>query len=107
MNRTSKKEEFNRILLESIDETLSILGESTKKVILYFLKQNYQVEEKDIPEDPKILILGIRRFFGEVGSAFLESRIIENLYGKLGQPAPSTLSLEDAIKNAEKLYLKI
>ena len=107
MGNTSKEEEFNRILLESIDETLSILGESTKKVILYFLKQNYEMEEEDMHEDPEILIRGIKEFFGDVGSVFLERRIIKNLYGKMGMNAPSDLSLEDAVKNAKKLYIKI
>ena len=106
MRSKSEKEEFNKLLLESINEALNILGESTKKVLLYFLKQNYRTEEKEIIKDPELLIHGIRKFFGEVGSAFLESRIIETLYGKLGLTPPSALNFEDALKNARKLYLQ-
>jgi len=107
MKNKPKREELKRMLLESIDETLNILGESTKKTVLYFLKQNYQIEEKEILDSPEAFISGIREIFGEVGSTFLESRIIEALYRKMGLIAPSTLSFEDAIKNARKLYLEI
>jgi len=107
MAKTFESEEFNRVLLESIDEALNILGESTKKVLMHFLKQNYGIEEKEITRDPKVLIYGLRKFFGKVGSAFLESRIIEILYRKLGLIAPSALNFEDALEKAKKLYLQI
>ncbi len=104
MKNKLRGEEFNKILLESIDETLSILGESTKKTLLHFLKQKYRIGEKEIPENPRVFISGIREIFGEAGSTFLESRIIGSLYERLGLTAPLALSLEDAIKNAKKLY---
>jgi len=107
MENKPKSEEFKKILLESIDETLSILGESTKKTLLYFLKQNYRIEEREIPENPEVFISSIRDIFGEAGSTFLESRIIETLYRRLGLIATSTLNFEDAIKNAKKLYFGI
>ena len=103
MENASKREKFNKILMESISEALSILGKPTRDVLLSFLKQNYFTEDV---EDPKILISCIRRFFGEAGGAFLESRIIEALYRKLGASAPPFLSFEDALKNAMKIYLK-
>jgi len=107
MENNSKNEEFKKILLEAIDETLSILGESTKKTLLHFMKQNYQIEEKEICENPESFISSIREIFGEAGSTFLESRIVETLYRRLGLIVTPTLSFEDAIKNAKKLYLEI
>ena len=103
MRDISKNQKFNELFLKSIDETLNILGGSTKKTLLRFLKQKYQTEEKQILTNPHFLILSLREIFGEAGSAFLESRIIETLYKKLGVTAPVSLSLEDAIKNAEKI----
>ena len=104
MGNMSEEKKFNRLLCESIDEALNILGESAKKVLLYFIRQNYRIEDKNMYEDPETLIQGIKRFFGDAGGAFLESRIIEILYRRMGLISPHDQNFEDAIKNAKKLY---
>ena len=106
MENMSEEKKFNRLLCESIDEALNILGESAKKVLLYFIKQNCGIEDKNMYEDPETLIQGIKRFFGDAGGAFLESRIIEILYRQMGLISPHDQNFEDAIKNAKKLYTK-
>jgi len=104
--RNSKKEEFNRILLEAIDETLDVLGESVKKTLLYYLKRDYSIEEKEIPKNFENFISTLRDIFGEAGTAFLERRIVEALYRRLGIPVPINLSFEEGIEEAIKLYVE-
>jgi len=75
-------------------------------VLLYFIKQNYGIEDENMYEDPETLIQGIKRFFGDAGGAFLESRIIEILHRQMGLISPHDQNFENAIKNAKKLYTK-
>ena len=75
-------------------------------MLLYFIKQNYGIEDENMYEDPETLIQGIKRFFGDAGGAFLESRIIEILYRQMGLISPHDQNFENAIKNAKKLYTK-
>ena len=95
---------FDKLLIESVEEALDILGESTKRTVLYFLRQCGPVESAE--EKVKILIDKIRELFGEAGSSFLESRIIRILYEKVGLEFSYSVNLREAIENARKIYLQ-
>jgi len=95
---------FDELLLASVREALDILGESTKRTLLYFLRQSCQAESAE--EKAAILIDKIRELFGEAGSSFLESRIIRILYEKVGLEFSYPVNLKEAIENARKIYLQ-
>jgi len=95
---------FDELLLESVREALDILGESTKRTLLYFLRQSCQVESAE--EKAAMLINKIRELFGEAGSSFLEGRIIRILYEKVGLEFSYSVNLKEAIENARKIYLQ-
>ena len=105
LENREKNEEFKRVFLEALDEGLGVLGETTKETLLYLLKQNYQIEEKEIPDNLERFISGLREIFGESGSSFLESQIIKVLYRKLGFIIQVNMNLREAVKNARRLYL--
>ena len=100
-----KNEEFKRVFLEALDEGLGILGETTKETLLYILKQNYRIEEEEIPDNLERFISSLKEIFGEYGSSFLESQIIKVLYRKLGFIIQTTMDLREAVNNAKRLYL--
>jgi len=95
---------FDELLLASVREALDILGESTKRTLLYFLRQSCQAESAE--EKVAILIDKIRELFGEAGSSFLESRIIRILYEKVGLEFSYPVNLKEAIENARKIYFQ-
>jgi len=95
---------FDKLLIESVEEALDILGESTKRTLLYFLRQSCKVESAE--EKTAIIIDNIRELFGEAGSSFLESRIIRILYEKVGLEFSYPVNIREAIENARKTYLQ-
>jgi hypothetical protein len=80
MQRTK---DFDKILLEAVDEGLSFLGESGKHMVLFHLERNYSISRYEIPKNPEVFIAGLERIFGAAASV-LEKIILKCMYSKLG-----------------------
>ena len=78
------KQDFDKLLLEAIDEGLTSLGESSKKAIYFHLEKRFNVKRHEIPCKTEVFINGIERIFG-LGAAFLEILILKRLYEKIGE----------------------
>jgi hypothetical protein len=74
--------EFNELLLEAIDETLSSLSESAKAAIYCNLKNTLGVEKSDIPHRVSDFSIGLEKIFGP-GARHLEIQIMKNLHAKI------------------------
>jgi len=72
------KREFNKVLLETIDEVVMF-----SQVILYFLELTSQFKREEIAERPEVFSSELESLFGE-GASIIENRIIERLCFKLG-----------------------
>jgi len=77
------KRDFNKLLLEAVDEGLSSLGESAKQAIYFHLEKRFNVKKQKIPFKIEAFADGIEKIFG-VGANFLEILIIKRLYEKIG-----------------------
>jgi hypothetical protein len=77
-------QEFNRLLLEAVDEGLSTLGESSKQAIYFHLEKRFAIKKQEIPEKIKLFAYAIEKIFG-LGANFLEILIMRRLYEKLGR----------------------
>jgi hypothetical protein len=77
-----KSSNFDKLLLEAIDEALSSLGESVKQSI-YFHIENKFVTKRDIPRNIKEFQGGLEKIFG-TGSQFIEILIMKKLHAKIG-----------------------
>lgn len=77
------KRDFNKLLLEAVDEGLSSLGESAKQAIYFHLEKRFNVKKQKIPFKIEAFVDGIEKIFG-VGANFLEILIIKRLYEKIG-----------------------
>ncbi|MEM3731710.1 MAG: hypothetical protein QW667_07270 [Candidatus Bathyarchaeia archaeon] len=75
--------DLNKILLEAIEEGLSILGESSKHAILFHLEIMFKIRREDIPNNLTEFIKALEGIFGP-GAAYLEKLIVKKLYEKLG-----------------------
>jgi hypothetical protein len=75
-------EQFDRLILEAIDEALSSLGEIVKNAVFEHLKDDFGLDKSEIPEKMRDFSQIIHKIFG-LGAGRLELRIIKNLNSKL------------------------
>jgi len=74
--------EFDSILLEAIDEALSILGEEPKSALYSHLEKLSDLPKSEIPSRIEEFSSAIRNLFG-LGSDFLEILIMKSLHSKV------------------------
>ena len=79
-NRTM---DFEELLMEAIDEGLSLLGESSKQVVYCYLEKTFKINRLDIPYRIEEFIDVIERMFGN-GAKILEIQIMKCLFKKVG-----------------------
>ena len=103
--------DFEELLMEAIDEGLSLLGESSKQVVYFYLGKTFKMNRLDIPYRIEEFIDAIESIFGN-GAKILEIQIMKCLFKKAGYPFrhySKEKSLEfteyiEAIKLAKKNY---
>jgi hypothetical protein len=77
-------EEFEKLLVEAIDEGLSSLGESPKQAILFHLENTFNIKKQEISNNIEAFDDSLKKLFGP-GADFLEKLILK----KLGEKADS------------------
>jgi len=76
--------EFEKILLETIDESMvQVFGNTSTGVIYNFIEGNHDLKKEDIPENLEIFSSILEKMFG-FGATFLEKLVLKKLYMKLG-----------------------
>lgn len=75
------EKEFDEILLEAVDRTLSALGESVKEALYFHLETKFSIKGEIVCRDPSVFSNGLRKIFGP-GAKFIEKTIIEFLHRK-------------------------
>ena len=73
---------FDRLLLEAVDSTFSMLGDSTKQILYFHLKNSFGVNKEAIPHNLEVFINSLEQLFGQ-GALILEARIMETLQLKV------------------------
>jgi len=76
---------FEELLLESVDEGLSSLGETCKQAIYFHLEKEFKLNKRDIAFRIKDFAEAIENIFG-VGAKVLEIRIMKNLFKNMEYP---------------------
>lgn len=77
-------EEFEKILLETIDEGMvQVFGNTSTGVIYDYLKGNHKLSKEDIPENLEVFSFSLEKMFG-FGAILLEKLVLKKLYKKLG-----------------------
>jgi hypothetical protein len=75
--------DFKELLLEAVDAALSLLGDSSKQAIYFYLEKNFNLEKQDIPDRIEEFTIIIERLFGH-GAKVLEIEIMKNLFVNVG-----------------------
>jgi hypothetical protein len=73
---------FNMLLLEAIDETLSCLGESSKTAVYHHLETVFNIEKEEIPSMIDDFSRALESLFG-LGAKVLEIMVMKSLYAKV------------------------
>ncbi|MGO8806129.1 MAG: hypothetical protein ACLQO7_05935 [Candidatus Bathyarchaeia archaeon] len=73
---------FNELLLESIDEALSSLGEKPKKATYIYIETKFNIKKQEIPNKINVFSEALKRLLG-LGAKYLEIMSMQNLYAKL------------------------
>jgi nucleoside-diphosphate-sugar epimerase len=74
---------FEKLLLEAVDEGLSSLGDSTKYAIYFHLEETFNINKRDIPHKIEEFADALEKIFG-LGAKPIEILIMRHLYEKVG-----------------------
>jgi len=78
------REEFKKLLLQTIDENLKqIFHETATHIIYQFLENNYSLKREEIPEKLETFMEGLHEFFRS-GAHMIEQSILKELHTNLG-----------------------
>ena len=77
-----KTPNFEKLLLEAIDEGLNVLGESSKQVVYFNLEKTFMMNRLDIPYRIEEFTDAIERIFG-TGAKILEIQIMKCLFKRV------------------------
>lgn len=81
--KEERKEDFEAIFLEAVDEGLrSTLGNTPTRVIYYHFEKKQLLKREDIPYKPEVFAEGLDKILG-TGATIIKTFIIKNLYKKL------------------------
>ena len=104
------KQDFDRLMLEAVDESLSSLGDSAKQTIYFHLRKIYNIKKKEIPNKLEEFDAAMEETFG-LGCKFLEIRIMRHLYEKVGKmfkykPKRQDLVFPEYINSARRSFFR-
>jgi hypothetical protein len=77
------KRDFDKLLLEAVDEGLSSLGESSRQAIYYHLNRSFNIRKEEIPNRIIAFTQAIESIFG-VGAHLVEILVMRRLREKVG-----------------------
>lgn len=77
------RRDFKELLLEAVDEGLSLLGESSKQAIYYHLERSFNIKKEEIPDRIMAFAQAIENIFGE-GAHLIEILTMKKLSEKVG-----------------------
>jgi len=99
--------DFERLLLQAVDQALSSLGESPKQAIYFYLDKSFSIEKQEIPQKIEPFKEALEKVFG-VGASFLEILIMKRLYetigGNLEWKESRELTLTEYVATAKRTF---
>jgi hypothetical protein len=82
LNENQREKKFEQVLSQSIDEALSVLGESVKKSVYFHLEHKFMIARRDIPNNVNDFSDALELLFG-MGAWHLETLIMMKLHEKV------------------------
>lgn len=102
---STKPQVFSQLLLEAIDDSLSILGDEPRRALYQYLATMHSLDREDIPDKLEDFLVGLKKALG--GASLVIQRIIlRKLFQKLGSTFRESPQLEfaDYIGDARRRF---
>lgn len=77
------RKDFEKLMLEAVDEGLSALGESSRQAIYFHLDKSFDIKREQIPDRLNAFAQAIENIFG-AGAGCLEVLIMRKIHEKIG-----------------------
>lgn len=100
------RRDFEKILLEAVDEQLTSLGESSKQALYFHLERGFNIRKHEIPVKTEAFVKAMEKIFGQ-GASYLEILIMKRLHEKIGsniKVRSSNLTFVEYVEAAKHSY---
>ena len=100
------RRDFEKILLEAVDEQLTSLGESSKQALYFHLERGFNIKRHEIPVKTEAFVGAMEKIFGQ-GANYLEILIMKRLHEKIGYNVKirsSNLTFIEYVEAAKQSY---
>jgi hypothetical protein len=99
--------EFDRLLLEAVDEGLGVLGESPRHAIYFWLEKNHGIGRDEIPQKLDAFTSSLEKMFS-FGAFYIQRQILEKLHSKLNlkYKEKGGYKFADYVNEAKREYLR-
>jgi len=103
------RNEFNKLLLEAVDEGLYSMGESSKLAVYFHIEKNFNIRRDEIPCRIEDFARAMESIFG-LGAHFLEILIMKRLHERIGGgfswPESSDFTFAEYIAVAKRSFVE-
>jgi hypothetical protein len=101
----SRTQSFDQVLLDSVDEGLSILGIEPRQAVYQYLSTIHSLDREQIPAKVDEFAAGLRKALGGA-SRVIERLILKKLFQRIGSTLRETADLEftDYVNEARRRF---
>jgi len=101
----SRNQSFSQVLLDCVDEGLSVLGSEPRQAVYQYLATIHSLEREQIPDKVDEFAAGLKKALGGA-SRVIERLILKKLFLRIGSTFRETSDLEfaDYMKDAKRRF---
>jgi predicted CopG family antitoxin len=101
----SKPPSFSQVLLECVDDGLSVLGNEPRKAVYQYLFTIHSLEREQIPDKVDEFASGMKKALGS-SSRVIERLILKKLFQRIGSTFREVQDLEfaDYVRDARRRF---
>jgi len=101
----SRTQSFSQVLLDCVDEGLSVLGSEPRQAVYQYLATIHSLDREQIPDKVDEFAAGLKKALGSA-SRVIERLILKKLFQRIGSTFRETSDLEfaDYVKDAKRRF---
>ena len=101
----SRTQSFSQVLLDCVDEGLSVLGSEPRQAVYHYLATIHSLEREQIPDKVDEFAAGLKKALGGA-SRVIERLILKKLFLRIGSTFRETSDLEfaDYVRDARRRF---
>ena len=101
----SRAQPFGQVLLDCVDDGLSVLGNEPKQAVYQYLSTIQSLDREQIPDKVEEFSTGLRKALGSA-SRVIERLILKKLFQRIGSTFRETADLEfaDYVTEAKRRF---